>query len=368
MPPRRRLGPVDDDPVARLGMTLQQLRGQTGKSLKELESEVHVSDSSLSRYFSGRAVPPWSVVERLSKLAGQDPERLCLLWEGANRTHRAPTNAVGKSSEEPATGEPSVARPLSWRVRRRRPLLVAAFVTTAVVFAASGFLAGRQFGVHVVTLKPTEDQACVSWPWPANTGETIEQPVLPRARDHTPTVQLVEGKATDGRSAVWAEMTGSSFGDHVWLDWSTDLSKTWVQCGPFPVTSDSGTSRAHDLVPGSLFRACGDIPQALAVPGERSEICTVPNPWLSIETMITRRNPDPAFPGVLAADQALDLPTALAAHTVNPARAMGLHQETGRIEPGLSAIRLTIVGRSVHAAQNNARSNQVTRTGFEGAP
>jgi hypothetical protein len=44
--------------------------------------------------------------------------------------------------------------------------------------------------------------------------------------------------------------------------------------GPFPVTTDSGTTRAHDLTPGSLFRACGDIPQPLSVPGERSEICT----------------------------------------------------------------------------------------------
>ena len=281
MPPRRRPGPAvpaADDPLARLGMTLRQLRGQTGKSLKELESEVHVSDSSLSRYFSGRAVPPWSVVERLSKLAGQDAERLRQLWEEASRTHRASTNAVGELSDEPSAGEvrvgPAAARPLSWRVRRRRPLLVVAFVTTALVFAAGGFLIGRQFGVHVVTLKPTEDQACVSWPWPSNTGVPVEQPVHPRAKDHTPTVQLVEGKATDGRPAIWAEMTQSRFGDRVWLDWSTDLSKTWVQCGPFPVTSDSGTSRAHDLVPGSLFRACGDIPQALAVPGERSEICT----------------------------------------------------------------------------------------------
>jgi predicted amidohydrolase YtcJ len=77
---------------------------------------------------------------------------------------------------------------------------------------------------------------------------------------------------------------------------------------------------------------------ALVAAGSDWPVATpVPNPWLSIETMVTRRNPDPAFPGVLAGDQALDLPTALAAHTVNPARAMGLQQEIGRIEPGMSA-------------------------------
>jgi hypothetical protein len=53
--------------------------------------------------------------------------------------------------------------------------------------------------------------------------------------------------------------------------------------------------------------------------------------------MITRRNPDPAFPGTLAADQALDLPTALRAHTVQPARAMGLAGDTGMLRAGLSA-------------------------------
>jgi predicted amidohydrolase YtcJ len=81
----------------------------------------------------------------------------------------------------------------------------------------------------------------------------------------------------------------------------------------------------HDA--GALVAAGSDWPVAMSVP----------NPWLSIETMITRRNPDPAFPGTLAAEQALDLPTAIAAHTSNPARAMGLHQETGRLAPGLSA-------------------------------
>lgn len=265
------------DPVARLGVKLQQLREQLGKSLKELESEVHASDSSLSRYFSGRAIPPWSVVERLSDLADQDSKPLRQLWEEANRARRSPANALADSSGEVPVTEQSdeqAAHPAGWRVRHRRLLLVAAFVATAVLFAAGGFVVGSQFSVRVVTLKPTEDQACVSWPWPANAGVPIEQPVHPKASNHTPTVQLLEGKATDGRTAVWAEIAGAAFGDRVWLDWSTDKGKSWTQCGPFPVTADSATSRAHDLTPGSLFRACGDIPQPLAVPGERSEICT----------------------------------------------------------------------------------------------
>jgi transcriptional regulator with XRE-family HTH domain len=274
--PSPRPGPSTDatsDPTVRLAAKLQQLREQAGKSLKELESEVHASDSSLSRYFSGRAVPPWSVVERLSDLAARDSQPLRQLWEEASRSRRSPAESSADPPGQEPTGEP-VPPPASWRTRHRRLLLAAAFVTTAVLFAASGFAVGSQFAVRVVTLKPTEDQACASWPWPANTGVPFEQPVHPTASNHTPTIQLLEGKATDGRAAVWAEISGAGFGDRVWLDWSTDSGKTWTQCGPFPVTTDSGTTRAHDLTPGSLFRACGDIPQPLSVPGERSEICT----------------------------------------------------------------------------------------------
>jgi predicted amidohydrolase YtcJ len=57
----------------------------------------------------------------------------------------------------------------------------------------------------------------------------------------------------------------------------------------------------HDA--GTLVAAGSDWPVGMPVP----------NPWLSIETMVTRRSPDPAFPGSLAANQALDLDTAWSA-------------------------------------------------------
>jgi hypothetical protein len=58
---------------------------------------------------------------------------------------------------------------------------------------------------------------------------------------------------------------------------------------------------------------------------------------VSIETTVIRRGPEPAFPGTLCADQALGLEAAIEAHTVNPAQAMGLAQDTGRRAPGISA-------------------------------
>ncbi|HEX3781215.1 MAG TPA: amidohydrolase family protein [Pseudonocardiaceae bacterium] len=78
---------------------------------------------------------------------------------------------------------------------------------------------------------------------------------------------------------------------------------------------------------GALLAAGSDWPVAMATP----------NPWLSIETMVTRRNPDTAAPGVLGAEQAIDLADAIRAHTVNPARAIGLGEEISRIKAGFSA-------------------------------
>lgn len=62
---------------------LRQLRDVTGRSLRELARDVHVSSSSLSRYFSGQAVPPWPVVVALCRAAGRDPRPVREVWERA---------------------------------------------------------------------------------------------------------------------------------------------------------------------------------------------------------------------------------------------------------------------------------------------
>jgi transcriptional regulator with XRE-family HTH domain len=259
-------------PPARLDVELRNLRARAGKSLKELESEVHVSDSSLSRYFAGRAVPPWPVVEKLSALAGQDAEPLRPLWDEANRGRRAasPTPVADQPDGSDIT-ESGNDQPVSRR-RHRRLLLAAAFVATALLFGSAGVLIGRQYGVQVRAPRPTEDSACTTWPWPGNAGQAVQPPVHPQAPDHAPTIELMEGKSTDGHNAAWARITGAQFGDRVWFDISTDRARSWVQCGPFPVTTGIGTSRAHDTGPNMLFRACGDVPTP--APNARGEICT----------------------------------------------------------------------------------------------
>lgn len=78
---------------------------------------------------------------------------------------------------------------------------------------------------------------------------------------------------------------------------------------------------------GALLSAGSDWPCALPTP----------DPWVGIETMVTRANPDPAFPGTLNPDQALGLEEVLRVYTRNPAVAMGLGEVTGSIEVGKSA-------------------------------
>jgi hypothetical protein len=92
----------------------------------------------------------------------------------------------------------------------------------------------------------------------------------------------------------------------------------------------------------------------------------VPNPWLSIETMVTRRSPDPAFPGSLAAGQALDLETALRAHTVNAARATGLAQQTGHLSPGMSADFIVLDRNLFDTPVQQIHDTQVRQTWFAG--
>ncbi|GGN50317.1 tetratricopeptide (TPR) repeat protein/transcriptional regulator with XRE-family HTH domain [Actinoplanes campanulatus] len=73
---------------------LRQLRDLTGRSLRELARDSHLSSSSLSRYLSGQAVPPWPAVVALCRAAGRDPRPLRELWERARDNPRPAGAAV----------------------------------------------------------------------------------------------------------------------------------------------------------------------------------------------------------------------------------------------------------------------------------
>lgn len=62
------------------------------------------------------------------------------------------------------------------------------------------------------------------------------------------------------------------------------------------------------------------------------------NPWLGIETMVTRTGAiEDADPRTVNAAQAITLPQAVAAFTRESAKALGILEETGTLEPGKSA-------------------------------
>ncbi|MEJ3743829.1 helix-turn-helix transcriptional regulator [Actinomycetes bacterium KLBMP 9797] len=71
--------------TTQLAAELRELRKRSGKSLRELERPTHTSDSSLSRYLAGKALPPWQVVHVLSEQGGGDSAELHALWTRASK-------------------------------------------------------------------------------------------------------------------------------------------------------------------------------------------------------------------------------------------------------------------------------------------
>ncbi|MFC7529314.1 helix-turn-helix domain-containing protein [Actinoplanes sp. GCM10030250] len=79
---------VDTGPRELFATELRKLRERSGRTLRELQTITFASDSALSRYFSGRSVPPWNVVAALCGLTRTDPERLRPLWQQAHARRR----------------------------------------------------------------------------------------------------------------------------------------------------------------------------------------------------------------------------------------------------------------------------------------
>lgn len=84
-----------------LGAALRALQHRSGRTLRELEKQVPVSDSSLSRYFRGDAVVPWAVVVEICRALDGEPSAFRGLWEAAS----------GMSPEQPV-GMPASASAL----------------------------------------------------------------------------------------------------------------------------------------------------------------------------------------------------------------------------------------------------------------
>lgn len=110
-----------------LGAALRSLQQQSGRTLRSLEAEVRISDSSLSRYFRGETVPPWPAVRDLCRALKADPTPYRVLWEATENTPPDdPDAAAANTSAAPedaagGAGPSQVSGPAWWHRWRRLP-------------------------------------------------------------------------------------------------------------------------------------------------------------------------------------------------------------------------------------------------------
>ncbi|MBD0839751.1 helix-turn-helix domain-containing protein [Streptomyces sp. TRM68416] len=131
-----------------LGAALRALQHRSGRTLRELEKQVPVSDSSLSRYFRGDAVVPWAVVVEICRALDGDPNEFRGLWETASALspERVAPPASAGEGDTPATAPV----PLRQRLRRwaGRPRPRRRVIAVAISAAAVGACLAA-YGVHV---------------------------------------------------------------------------------------------------------------------------------------------------------------------------------------------------------------------------
>lgn len=77
----------------------------------------------------------------------------------------------------------------------------------------------------------------------------------------------------------------------------------------------------------------GFAASALVVAGSDWAVVPTPNPWIGIETAITRRNPGGGARS-FGVEEAITLPQAIEMFTINAARAMGIDRQAGSLENG----------------------------------
>lgn len=78
------------DPQEELAARLRMLQELSGLGVRALAKDTGLSSSSLSRYLTGRTVPPWPAVVALCRLVKRDPRPLRPLWERTSNPLPAP--------------------------------------------------------------------------------------------------------------------------------------------------------------------------------------------------------------------------------------------------------------------------------------
>lgn len=95
-----------------LARVLRDMHKRSNRTLRAIERDISVSDSTLSRYFRGKAVPSWATVEKICAAFGEDPAAVRHLWTVAVAERSdAELTAVDPDAASPARDRESTSSP-----------------------------------------------------------------------------------------------------------------------------------------------------------------------------------------------------------------------------------------------------------------
>lgn len=182
-------------------------------------------------------------------------------------------------------------------------------------------------------------------------------------------IESVRGKERPGRGILQiAHITFLDKADlprFAQLHAVVDMSPMLWYPAPFTPLFDKvvGPERTQESAPiKSLFDAGALVAAGSDWPAARP----LPDPWVGIEGMVTRRDPEGRMPGVLGPQEAVSLERAILAYTLNPARGMGIDAETGSIEAGKSADLIVLDRNLFKIPVTEIHKTRVLGTWFEG--
>ena len=92
----------------------------------------------------------------------------------------------------------------------------------------------------------------------------------------------------------------------------------------------------------------------------------IPNPWLAIEAMVTRKHPSGEFPGAQWPEQALPLEQVLEIYTINGARGIRQDEVTGSIQVGKSADMIILDRNLFEIEPEDISDTKILAAVFEG--
>jgi predicted amidohydrolase YtcJ len=140
-------------------------------------------------------------------------------------------------------------------------------------------------------------------------------------------------------------------------------ANTWYPSSYLPSFVELlGPARVSQMVPiGELARN-----GAILAYGSDWDNVPEPDPWLGLETLVTRVNPDQPELGVLGPDQRVDLETAIEIVTINGAHTMELEKVTGSIEVGKDADMIVLDRNLFKIPVEKIHETKVLRTVLKG--